>query len=140
VEDEMGLSFKDIFNSELNNFIADEKKMKNYSGQDYPGQHSCPPECRRNYTRERIEDFAELSIPGKLEGPIVLKNFSEKGIGFESDFPLEQGQRCTVILRPPIFEDSVHRDIRVAWCKKADDHWWHGGLELNRDDAIKLRE
>ena len=99
----------------------------------------CPPECRRAFRRIILEEVAELSVSGKREKAVIVKDISGRGIGIESDFPVQVGGLYTLIFRSAMLQNQIFKFLRVVWCDKTDENIWRAGFVLEVSEGIQWK-
>lgn len=94
---------------------------------------------RRSQKRYEIDASAILVINKNLEETFILKNFSARGAGVVSDYPLKTNDQVTIIFQFPfLFENPIRKEATVVWCKKLSEMLWESGLDFGLDNMINL--
>ena len=93
-------------------------------------EKDCPPTCRRNHERVKIDTTSEISSDEHQGRFMIVRDISVQGAGIMVSFPLRMNENITIILGAPIFRNPVHQQARVVWHKQFDKDLWHVGLDF----------
>jgi hypothetical protein len=95
------------------------------------------PRYRRSYQRFRLDGSVTLVVNENKQGPSILKDLSPRGAGVITYHPLKENEKLAIIIDiPSLFNTTLHKESKVAWCKKIQSDLWQGGLDFGEDKKI----
>jgi hypothetical protein len=89
---------------------------------------------RRACQRFPIQSSAELDTQ-KTKGIVtILIDISSGGAGLVANVPLETTEKVDVLIKSSfLFQSSLRKKARVAWCRELGMGMWQAGLDFGID-------
>ncbi len=97
-----------------------------------------PLAYRRSYERFNLENATALIVDSQGRKESIVKDISTRGAGVIGNSPLAVNGRVETIIIASLFNEPVHKNARVAWCRPVNTTLYQAGLDFGLDNEIDL--